>query len=204
MPRKEWKPKNRYCRGTRLDEHSFSALVRLWLEGLSARKAALALSELRDCQSPDPKTIARYMRRFGYILSDLTIEKDVRSGLPGFVSLRTNDLGAYIEAIEMMSRETIERALESYDYRVYRELHRDTPFLQTTGELELEIRHISALRRGIRSPYRGDLALAVFRLSVRASLATDASEDDFRDVMVYRFLRSLERKPMNISRYSWR
>lgn len=137
-------------------------------------------------------------------MSDLTIEKDIRIGFPGFVNLYANDLGAYIEAIELMSRDTIEYALESYDYRVYRELHRDTPFLQTTGKLDLEIRHISALRRGIRSPFRGDLALAVFRLSVRASLAEDASEDEFRDIMVERFLKSLERKPMNISRYSWR
>lgn len=203
MPRKQWEPKNRYCKNTRLDEASFTTLVRLWLEGYSARKSAVAMADAEGIRSPEPKVTARYMRRFGYTLSELTIEREICLGFPGFAKLRRHDFGEYIEAIEMMARETVENALESYDYRIYRTLHGNTPFLETTGELELEIRHISALRRGIRPPYRGDLALAVFRLSVRASLAKDANEHEFRDEMVRLFLQALENDPMDISKNAW-
>ena len=204
MPRKQWLLANRYCRNARLDEEEFALLVWLWLGGHSARSARGMFSELGHTPPPSVKTTARYFRRFGYVLSEMTIEREFITEFPAWGAVRNSDLALYIETFEFAAREAIEKALGSYEYKIYRELHGERPFIQTTGDVDLEIRHISALRYGIRSPYRGDLALAAFRIKTKATLAKDASDEEFHRVMAESFLIELEERPMDISRYRWR
>ena len=149
-------------------------------------------------QAPGAMTIARYMKRFGFVLSEMTIEKDFLQEHPGFEAIRRLNKALYIETIEMRAQASVEFALSAHDYRVYYALHARKDFLETTGELDLEIRHINVLRRGIKAPFRGDLALALFRLEVRNELAAEKDTEEFRQAMLTKFLTYLEQHPMDI------
>ncbi|MBN9889385.1 hypothetical protein [Salipiger abyssi] len=204
MPRKEWLPANRYCRNARVDEEQFALLVWFWLGGYSSRAARSGIMELELQAAPSVKTIANYFCRFGYVLSEMTIERQFLSDFPYLKNVRLNDLELYIEIVEHVAEETIQHALDAYGYTVYRALYGDKPYIQTTTALELEVRHISALRKGIKPPYRGDLALAAYRLMTKEAVGEDASDEYFHRVMAENFLAELEERPMDISKYRWR
>lgn len=203
MPRREWIKKNRYCRNSRLDEKSFEMLVFLWFSEFSARSAARVMASMKQIgmvQAPDAKTIAGYMQRFGFVLSEITLERDFLKEHPGFEVIRSADEALYVETIEMKAQATVEHALGTHSYRVYHALYGDAYNLETTGELALEIRRMNALRRGIKPPYRGDLAMALYRLSTREAIGEEASIDEFRRAMAGAFLQELARRPMDIGR----
>jgi hypothetical protein len=141
------------------------------------------MSATQGVATPDPKVIARYMQRFGFILSEMTIERDWAFDFPSFRVLKVTDIQAYIVNIEAMAFMRIEDALSNFEYQIYRELDGATTFLHDTEKLHYEIRHICTLRRGIAPPYRGDLALAKFRLDTRETLASEANEEDFISTM---------------------
>jgi hypothetical protein len=203
LPRREWIRKNRYCRNARLDEKSFEMLVFLWFSEFSARSAARVMASMAQIgivQPADAKTIASYMQRFGFVLSGLTLERDLLREHPGFEIIRAEDHALFIETVEMRAKATVEHALGTHSYRVYQALYGKVSSLETTGELALEIRRMNALRRGIKPPYRGDVAMALYRLSTREAIGGEASADDFRRAMANSFLEELARHPMDIGR----
>jgi len=204
VPRREWKPKNRYCRNARLDEASFIELVRLWLAGVSARKAVSTMKAQDGVRAPDPKVAARYMQRVGFVLSEMTIERDWAFDNPSFRVMKVRDPNAYLASIETRARAIVEEALSSFEYRIYRELSGASPFLQEGERLAFEVRRICTLCRGIKPPYRGDLALAIFRLSTREALVGDTSDEDVVEAMLGQLLSELEKRPTNVLGESWR
>ncbi|AJE47962.1 hypothetical protein SAMN05443573_102237 [Celeribacter indicus] len=159
-----------------------------------------SLGQLGLVQTPDAKTIAGYMQRLGFALSEMTLERDFLREHPGFEVTRREDEALYVKTIEMRAQATVEHALGTHSYRVYRALYGNAFSLETTGELALEIRRMNALRRGIKPPYRGDVAMALYRLSTREAIGEEVSIDDFRRAMAEPFLQDLARRPMDIGR----
>ena len=196
-------PLGRY-RNARLDEASFIELVRLWLAGASARKAISLMKTQDGIRAPDPKVAARYMQRLGFVLSEMTIERDWAFDNPSYRTAKITDPTSYLYSIETRARFMLEEALSTFEYRIYRELSGASPVLQEGERLAFEVRRICTLRRGIKPPYRGDLALAIFRLSTREALESDASDEEIVDAMLGEVLVDLEERPMSIGRGSWR
>lgn len=155
-------------------------------------------------KAPDPKVAARYMQRFGFVLSEMTIERDWSYDIPVLRVMKVGDPNAYLDFVETRARALIKEALNRFEYRIYRELSGAAPFLQEEEKLAFEIRRICTLRRGFKPPYRGDLALAHFRLSTRDTLASDANDEEIVDAMLDQLLLDLEERPMSIGRSPWR
>ncbi|KUJ77225.1 hypothetical protein AVO44_17720 [Ruegeria profundi] len=155
-------------------------------------------------RAPDPKVAARYMQRFGFVLSEMTIERDWAFENPSYRTEKVGDPLSYLYAIETRAQFILEEALSSFEYRIYRELSGSAPYLQKEEKLAFEIRRICTLRRGIKPPYRGDLALAHFRLSTREALESTASDDEIVHAMLGQILIDLEERPMSIGGGFWR
>lgn len=162
------------------------------------------LAQLGVTQSPDAKTVAKYMQRFGFVLSEMTLERAFLQEHPKFYIIREEDHALFIETIEMKAQAVVEHSLRLHSYQVFRALYGDVEWLEISGELELEVRRINAQRRGIRPPYRGDVAMAMYRLRIRETLGAKVDRENLRNSMVREFLHHLDRSPMDIRRASFR
>ncbi len=199
MPRKNYTPKNRFMRKSKLDESEFTTIVMLYLEGNSARQAQAEYSEMvQDLpnEPPSTKTFEKLFRRLGrYIFNRL-----VEPALVWKFAIKTkklyNNFEEYQSYLDFMAGAIVDFSLDKMSYDDFRILSDSKPVLAVSDALVIELRRLSAARQGIKSDPRADVGLSQLRFITSHTFAKGQSEEEQVNFMLKTVLEWLRDDPL--------
>lgn len=165
MPRKNYTPKNRYCKNSNLSEDIFLVVLWYYLQTAPATEAHTAIKQDKRFAGNEPseRTISAYYKKIGEFLfrnTFLVLAHEVNEKLDKIELEYPVEYENIVVGVgENWARLLISK-LSYNDFSIITDEQKKNQFYD---DYIVELRKISAVRKGLRGNLRGDMALAYWR-----------------------------------------